>query len=160
MQWQEFEQACPEIALLTRNRFARDGLIMLGTVRPDGWPRISPCEVDFAGGHLLLGMMWRSQKAMDLRRDDRAVVHSVTCDRHGTDGDLKLYGRAVEVSDPALREAYRQAIQARIDWAPDEPEYHLFSIDIQRAGYIVFGEAARVLAWDGERGLRRPPPPA
>jgi hypothetical protein len=63
---------------------------MVGTLRKDGWPRISPCEVDFAAGHLFLGMMWRSAKALDLSRDSRVVVHSVTCNREGSDGDVKL----------------------------------------------------------------------
>src|SRR5439155_18227374 len=121
---------------------------MVGTLRRDGSPRISPCEIDFATGHLLLGMMWRSKKALDLLRDPRVVVHSVTCDKSGADGDLKLYGRASDVRDPANREAFRDAIRRRIDWAPDEPNYHLFSIDVESAGYIVFGERRRVMSWD------------
>jgi hypothetical protein len=55
-------------------------------------------------------------------------------------GDIKLYGRGIDVADPELREAYRTAIKARIDWAPDEPEYHLFSIDVDSAVYIRFDE--------------------
>ena len=90
---------------------------MLGTLRSDGSPRISPCELDIAEGHLFFGMMWRSKKALDLLRDPRCVVHSVTCDRMGTDGDLKLYGRMIDVHEPALRQAYQAAIKARIDWA-------------------------------------------
>ena len=100
-------------------------------------------------------MMWRSKKALDLLRDPRCVVHSVTCDRMGTDGDLKLYGRMADVHEPGLRRAYQAAIKARIDWQPDEPEFHLFSLDIESAGYTVFEESAhRALAWDPERGLR------
>ena len=49
----------------------------------------------------------------------------------GTDGDLKLYGRMIDVQEPALRSAYRAAIKARIDWEPDEPEFHLFSLDVE-----------------------------
>jgi hypothetical protein len=52
-------------------------------------------------------MMWHSPKALDLLRDPRLVVHSVTCNREGTDGDIKLYGRAVAIDDPNLRTAYR-----------------------------------------------------
>lgn len=157
MRWDAFEAACPEIGGLATARFRGDELVMLGTLRPDGSPRISPCEVDFAGGHLLLGMMWRSRKAQDLLRDPRCVVHSVTCDRMGTDGDLKLYGRMIDVRDPELRLAYRHAIRARIDWEPDEPEFHLFSLDVERAGFTIFGEAHHALAWDPESGLRRMP---
>ncbi|MDP9297120.1 MAG: pyridoxamine 5'-phosphate oxidase family protein, partial [Actinomycetota bacterium] len=63
MKWVEFEQACPQIASLARERFAKDELVMLGTLRSDGSPRISPCEIDIVEGHLCLGMMWRSKKA-------------------------------------------------------------------------------------------------
>lgn len=156
MQWASFSTACPQIAELARERFARDQLVIVGTLRADGWPRISPCEVDIATGHLLLGMMWKSRKALDLIRDPRVVVHSVTCNREGTDGDVKLYGRVVNVHEPALRAAFRSAIRARIDWAPDEPSYHLFSVDIERAAYLIFGEGTqRTLTWDPEHGLRQ-----
>ena len=90
MTWDELAHACPEIAELARARFVREQLVLVGTIRKDGSPRISPCEVDLAAGHLFLGMMWKSKKALDLRRDPRVVVHSVTCDREGTDGDVKL----------------------------------------------------------------------
>lgn len=155
MSWDAFESACPELATLARTRFEHDELVMLGTIRSDGSPRISPCEVDFAEGHLFLGMMWRSKKALDLRRDPRCVVHSVTCDRMGTNGDLKLYGRMANVQDPGLREAYRRTIKARIDWEPDEPEFHLFSLDVETAGFTIFGDDHHALAWDPATGLRR-----
>jgi hypothetical protein len=155
MLWREFEDGCPDIAAIARERFARDELVMLGTLRKDGSPRISPCELDIAAGHLFLGMMWHSPKALDLFRDPRIVVHSVTCNREGTDGDLKLYGRAVDVSDPSLREAYRKAIRARIDWAPDEGTYHLFSLDVERAGHVIFGGGEeRLTTWKSGTGLR------
>ena len=133
---------------MAEERFRKDELVMLGTLRADGSPRISPCELDVAEGHLFFGMMWRSKKALDLLRDPRCVVHSVTCDRMGTDGDLKLYGRMIDVHDPALRSAYRAAIKARIDWKPDEPEFHLYSFDVESAGFTIFGDEHRALAWD------------
>ncbi len=155
MRWDEFERGCPEIAAIARERFQRDQLVMLATIRGDGSPRISPCEVDLAVGRLFLGMMWRSKKALDLLRDPRIVVHSVTCDRSGTDGDVKLYGRVLDERQPEVRYAFREAIRARIDWAPDEPEFHLFSLDVESAAYIVFGESGYAIAWDPKRGLRR-----
>lgn len=77
MRWDEFERECPRIADMTRERFAADEVVMLGTLRADGSPRISGNEPDFAEGHLLLGMMWESRKVLDLRRDPRCTVHSV-----------------------------------------------------------------------------------
>jgi hypothetical protein len=159
MRWDEFVAACPEIADLAAERFRRQELCMLGTLRSDGSPRISPCELDFAGGQLFLGMMWRSRKALDLLRDPRCVLHSCTTDRTGAEGDAKVYARAVEVRDPETRQAYRDAVQARIDWAPDEPNFHAFAVDVRSAGFISFAEPRTVLAWDPERGTRTLPFP-
>lgn len=159
MRWDEFALACPEIADRAADRFRRQQLCMLGTLRADGSPRISPCELDFAEGQLILGMMWRSQKALDLLRDPRCVLHTCTSDRMGTEGDAKLYGRAVDVRDPELREGYRAAVKARIDWAPDEPNFHAFSIDVDSAAFITFAEPKTVLSWDPKRGTRTLPFP-
>jgi len=159
MRWDEFAEACPEIAEAAVERFRRQELCMLGTLRADGSPRISPCELDLADGELLLGMMWRSRKALDLLRDPRCVLHTCTTDRMGTEGDAKIYGNAVNVRDPELRESYREAIRQRIDWAPDEPHFHAFAIDVRSAGYISFAEPRTVITWDPERGTLRPPFP-
>ena len=127
---------------------------MLGTLRADGSPRISPCELDFAGGDLVLGMMWQSRKALDLLRDPRCVLHTCTTDRMGTEGDAKIYGRAVDIHDPALRQTYRETVKERIDWAPDEPNFHAFSVDVESAAFITFAEPKTVIAWDPGRGTR------
>ena len=132
---------------------------MLGTLRADGSPRISPCELDFANGDLILGMMWRSRKALDLLHDPRCVVHSCTTDRIGTEGDAKISGRAVDLRDPTARAAYRDAVKARIDWAPEEPRFHAFAIDVTSAAFITFAEPKVVLSWDPERGTRELPFP-
>jgi hypothetical protein len=157
MRWSEFVAACPEIAEVAEARFRADELVFLGTVRPDGTARVSPCEVDFAEGELLMGMMWRSRKALDLLRDPRVTVHSATADRTNPGGDVKLRGRAVDVSDAALRQAYRATLQARIDWAPDEPEFHLFSVDVATAAYLRFGDDGIARIWDPTQGLRERP---
>jgi hypothetical protein len=152
--WDQFAAACPEIAGIARARFEEDELVLLGTIRRDGSPRVSPNEVDFAIGRLFLGMMWRSRKAMDLMRDPRVAVNSVPTDRMNPGGDVKLYGRVVDEPDQAVRAAFEDAIEARIRWRPPEP-YHLFSLEVESAAYIVFGEHGHALAWDPERGLRR-----
>jgi hypothetical protein len=159
VRWDEFADACPEIADRAADRFRRRELCMVGTLRADGSPRISPCELDFAAGHLILGMMWRSRKALDLLRDPRCVVHTCTTDRMGTEGDAKIYARATDVQDPMVRQAYREAVKARIDWAPNEPSFHAFSIDVDSAGFISFAEPRTVIAWDPERGTRTLPFP-
>jgi hypothetical protein len=159
MHWDEFARACPEIAEHATERFRRQELSMLGTLRADGSPRISPCELDFAAGHLILGMMWQSRKALDLLRDPRCVLHTCTTDRMGTEGDAKIYGRAIDVRDPALRQTYRDTVKERIDWAPDEPNFHAFAVDVESAGFITFAEPKTVIAWDPGRGTRLLPFP-
>lgn len=158
MRWDEFSRASPELAVLGEERLRGRELCLLGTLRRNGYPRISPVEPDFVDGELMLGMMWLSPKALDLRRDPRCVVHSVVSNRHGTEGDFKLYGRAVEVLDPERRGRYRATIKARIDWEPSEPSFHVFAIDVESAGFVIFGEDGYGLAWDrSSSDLRRWP---
>jgi hypothetical protein len=157
VRWAEFAAAAPELASLGEERLRARELCLVGTLRRNGFPRISPVEPDFVGDDLMLGMMWRSPKALDLLRDPRCVVHSVVSDRIGTEGDFKLYARAVSVEEPDRRAAYRAAIKARIDWEPAEPRYHLFALDVESAGFVIFGEERYGLAWDSGRGLRRWP---
>lgn len=155
MRWKEFAAACPEIAERAEERFRTDQLVMLGTLRANGSPRISPCEIDFAADQLFLGMMWRSRRALDLLRDPRIVVHSIQSDREASVADIKLYGHAIEILEPELRSAFHDAILARIDWAPAEPKYHLFALDVLDAGFFSFPEKL-VLSWDHETGLGTP----
>jgi hypothetical protein len=155
MRWDEFAAAAPELAALGEERLRSRELCLIGTLRRNGWPRISPVEPDFVDGELMLGMMWRSPKAFDLRRDPRCVVHSVVSRREGDEGDFKLYARAADVQDPVRRERYRETIKARIDWEPQEHNYHLFAIDIESAGFVIFGEERYGLAWNPAGGLRR-----
>jgi hypothetical protein len=63
--WQAFAAAAPELAHLGGRRLAASRLVLLGTLRADGSPRISPVEPYEVDGELLLGMMWQSRKALD-----------------------------------------------------------------------------------------------
>ena len=158
MRWSEFVRHAGDLGEIAEQRIAGTGLALLGTLRADGWPRISPCEVFVVDGDLMLGMMWRSRKAVDLVRDPRIVVHSVQCDRAAAVPDVKLYGRTVDVTDPATRERYGDTLQAAIDWRPSEP-YHLFALDVAEAGVIGFGDQRRAMRWtepNGTVALRHP----
>ena len=128
-------------------------MALIGTLRANGWPRISPVETYIVDTQLLPGMMWCSKKALDLLRDPRVVVHSVTCDREGTDGDFKVYGRVTDVVDPATRRRSADVLEAKIGWRPIEP-YHLFSVDIGDAAYIVFGRERYAMRWTPTRPRR------
>jgi len=153
MRWDEFVAAARQLAALGEERLRERELCLVGTLRRNGWPRITPVEPDFVDGELMLGMMWRSPKALDLLRDPRLVVHSVVSRREGDESDFKLYGRAVPVEDSERRARYRATIKARIDWEPEEPNYHLFAVDVDSAGFVTFAEGDRYgMAWDPRGG--------
>jgi hypothetical protein len=138
--WGQFQASDPTIAGKGEERFDQAGLILLGTIRKDGRPRISPVEPVITDGELYLGMMWQSKKALDLLRDPRCLVHNTVTDRKGTDGEFKIYGRARAVSDAEDRERYCQALFAKIDWRPEGDEWHLFAIEVDEAVFQQFGE--------------------
>ena len=133
--WQEFAEKNPELAAVGEAQFRRTGLALVGTLRRDGWPRISPVEPFIVDGRLYLGMMWRSRKALDLLRDSRCVVHSTVSDRLGSEGEFKVYGRAVEVKDLDERKRFGDAVFEAIGYRPEEPEFHCFSIDIESVAF-------------------------
>ena len=138
--WSAFAAADPALAAIAEARFDGPGLVLLGTLRANGFPRISPIEHLFRDGRLELGMMWQSRKAVDLQRDQRCVVHSATLDKDGKDGDVKVYGLGIEEHDPDEREAYCVALEAKIGWRPTDDLFHVFVVDVAEAGYIKFGD--------------------
>jgi hypothetical protein len=158
MRWEEFSRSAPELAALGMDGFREQNLCLVGTLRRDGWPRISANEVYFVEGELMLGMMPNSVKSSDLVRDSRITVMTPQCDREAKRGDFKIYGRVTEVVDPDLRQRYADTIFAAIDWRPTEP-YPLFAVDIQSAGYISFGEQRRLVRWSPEYGAQKLPHP-
>ena len=44
---------------------------------------------------------------------------------------------AYEALDPGQRRRYADALFEKIQWRPEEPEYHLFSIDVESAAFTV-----------------------
>ena len=94
--WQELEAAAPMIARLARQRLEGMRVALLGTIRSDGSPRISPVEPYLSQGHLLFGAMSWSHKTRDLLRDPRCVLHTAITGPDAGEPEVKLYGRAVE----------------------------------------------------------------
>jgi len=123
--WTEIEAEAPELAAAARKVFEAHLHKTLATIRKDGSPRISGTEARFFEGDIWLGSMPDSRKADDLLRDPRLALHSATCDATMADGDAKLSGRAVEVTD---EDAIRRFTGA-LDQKPSEP-FPLFRIDI------------------------------
>lgn len=148
MTWQEFAQQDAALAALGQERLDRNGLVLLATLRKHGWPRISPVEPLFFNGRLYLGMMWRSQKALDLLRDPRCSIHNAVSDRHATEGEFKVYGRALDITDPGERERYAEAVFQKIGMRPEGREYHCFAIDIESAAAnTLVGEEFQHQVW-------------
>jgi len=131
--WQEFAEQDPKLAALGEERLDRHGLVMIATLRKNGWPRISPVEPLFFNGQLYLGMMWQSRKALDLLRDPRCSVHNAVSDRHGSEGEFKVYGHAIDVTDPGERQRYIKAMCKKIDIPLEQQDFHCFAIDIDTA---------------------------
>jgi hypothetical protein len=138
MIWRDLEAAAPEIARLGKERLDQAQVALLGTLRKDGSPRISPVEPYLTQGHLLFGTMSWSLKTRDLLRDPRCVLHSVISDPGSGEGELKLYGRATE-ADEQVRNGCREGW-----WAARPTEAaSVFSLNITQATFI---------SWDTERG--------
>ena len=158
MRWSDFEGSAPELAAFGRERIARTGIVLLGTIRADGWPRISPCEAYLEDGELLLGMMPGSTKVLDLLRDARLTVATPQPDRAAATGDLKLYGYGVAVTDPGVRRDHADAQEKSIGWRPPG-DIPLYAVDIRSAGFISFGEGKRLLRWKAGGSVEEMPHP-
>ena len=81
--WAELETDAPEITALGRELLERFQFVLVGTLTKDGSPRVNPCEAYLIDGHLLLNMMPRSLKALDLLRDPRIYVHTPVSSKDG-----------------------------------------------------------------------------
>jgi Pyridoxamine 5'-phosphate oxidase len=125
--WQEVERSEPDFAAEVRAVFDTHKHKTIATLRKDGSPRLSGLELEFTAGDVTFGMMPRSRKAADLRRDPRTEVHSASFIEEGEEmswiGDARISGRAREITDPDERARYT-----------DTPlEAHpLFVLDIER----------------------------
>jgi hypothetical protein len=140
--WQQFHEEAPEMASIAAERIADTGLVLVASLRRDGWPRISPVEPVVTDGQLYLGMMPSSMKSLDLRRDGRVLVHTTVNDKDGKDGETKIYGRAREITGADERERYCQALFALINWRPDGP-FDLYAVDIVSVAWVTFANGAK-----------------
>ncbi len=149
MIWAEFETRAPALAALGRERFEKTQVALIATIRRDGSPRISPIEPVFSSGHLLLGSM-RSAKTDDLLRDPRCALHSAVSDVNGSEGEFKLYGRALPVAGEL-----RDNDGGR--WTRFPPDRStVFELEIESAvfvGWEIEAAKMRVLRWSLGEGL-------
>lgn len=129
--WTAFAHAAPDIAAFGAGRFG-SGVAYLGTVRPDGGPRVHPVT-PIIGEQLFLFMEPTSPKGQDLQRDPRYTLHCAVEDSGGGEGEFYVRGRAALSTDPAQRQ---QAIAAA-SYAPQE-RYILFVLSVEYAFMNVY----------------------
>jgi hypothetical protein len=142
--WAEIASAEPDFTDRVRRLLTSQKHMTVATLRKDGSPRISGTELQIEDGNLWLGMMPRSLKALDLRRDPRLALHSPSVDppegaESGWPGDAKVAGHGVEVTEG------------------ESPEGgHRFRIDITEVVLTRVGDPADHLvieSWHPGRGL-------
>jgi hypothetical protein len=148
--WEEFRSAQPAFADAVQARFGQYKHHVLATLRKDGSPRVTGLEADFRFGELWLGMMPNSRKALDLLRDPRfAVQANPGPDAEMADGDVRISGCAVEVTDPAVLARFIEEVK------PPEP-FHLFRAEpteVVRTG-LEGGDTLVIQVWRPGHPLR------
>jgi hypothetical protein len=146
--WAHLSRDAPDFATAVRARFDAGTNKTIASLRKDGSPRISGTELTFSDGQVSLGMMPRSMKLLDVRRDPRVAVHSPTLEPPPDDpsdwaGDAKLSGRLVGTDPPANNPVAGAAF---------------FVLDISEAVLTYVGRPADHLVietWDEVHGFRR-----
>lgn len=145
----QLQEIAPDIARPILDRFDASGLAMLGTVRRDGSPRVSPIEVSVHDGHLYIGMMPGSRKALDVGRDPRISLVTAIADRNDLGGEGKLFGRAEPVTDQARAGAVLEAHAEAAGFDPDAVRGSpLFEVVLRGAAWqYVEGDAFVTRSW-------------
>ncbi|WP_354639853.1 pyridoxamine 5'-phosphate oxidase family protein [Kitasatospora camelliae] len=141
--WQDFEQEAPDLAPAVRARFDAAKHHVLATLRRGGAPRVSGTEIEFIGADLTIGSMYGAVKAMDLRRDGRFALHSNPGDGTMAEGDAKVSGVAVEITDPVEVAAYESDLPQ-----PPQGPYHAFRLEPTEVVLTeVAGDHLRIRSW-------------
>ena len=156
--WEELGQAAPEITAHGRELLEKFQFVLVGTLTKDGSPRINPCEAYVIDGHLLLNMIPRSLKALDLLRDPRVYVHAPVTAKEGSP-EFKLAGRAEVLADETLRKKLDDLFWEMIQWRP-APDSHYFDVLAERAAWVTYDKGQTSIRWragdEGEKHLYRP----
>jgi hypothetical protein len=127
--WREVEEQAPELAERAWRLFGLDKHKTLATLRRDGSPRISGTELELVDGDLWLGSMENGVKALDLRRDPRFALHSLSPEADWA-GDAKIAGRAEESFDP----------EAKAKIVGEGSDAHAFRLDVRELVVVRIGD--------------------
>jgi len=102
------------------------GIAYLGTVRPDGGPRVHPISPVVLDGRIYIGLMPGTPKRHDLERDPRCVVHTLP---GPMDSEVCLTAMAHKVPAEIVEELIHKA-PTHVRIARDTVMYEL---DLERA---------------------------
>jgi hypothetical protein len=125
--WTEFSKLAPKLANFGAKRMGGDKVSYLGTLRPDGSPRVHPVT-PILGEQLFLFMEPTSPKGKDLQRDPRFTLHCTVEDSNGGDGEFYVRGSAQLVHDSVQR---AQAVKSA-KYVPAD-RYILFVLSVEFA---------------------------
>jgi hypothetical protein len=133
--WSEFSMREPEMAAAGRSLLYQYGvgLAFLGSVRPDGGPRLHPmCPVLQGDG--LYGFLVPGPKRTDLHRDPRFAMHSFPAEND--ENAFYVTGVAHPVIEVAVTKAAASVFFEERSWDAPPPgfaEQELFEFLIERA---------------------------
>lgn len=153
----DFATSAPELAAPITERITTRGIGIMGTLRRDGSPRVSPIEVSLQQGRLWVGMMPGSTKLLDVRRDPRISMLTAVADKDDLAGEGKLFGLLDEVADPELAATILGAAAAESGFDPDElAGSPMFEVRVGAASWQhVADDAWHTLSWRVGQPVRR-----
>ena len=149
----DVESQEPEFAGRVRAAFDARAHKFLATLRRDGSPRISGIEMHFVAGEPWLAGMPGSVKFTDLRRDPRFALHSGSAEPDAFDGDAKLNGHAIPVTDPDERADF--AAKAGL---AEHMGFELFRVQLDQVVLVALDARKTALvisSWRPATGLTR-----
>ncbi|CAN5308555.1 hypothetical protein BH20ACT3_BH20ACT3_02230 [soil metagenome] len=163
--WTNFQLDAPDLAERAQTILASTTNAVLGTLRANGSPRLSGIDPSFVEGEWWIGSMVGARKGADLRRDPRLALHAIPWESRRPkeghdpgDGDAKLTGRGVLVTDP---EALTRVFGHTATEAGSEPPtgVDLFRIDVESVVTVhVVDDQLVIDRWstaEGRRTVRR-----
>ena len=158
MRWAAIAASEPALGAVVFDRLIRPGVLLAGTIRRDGSPRISGVEPLVMDGDLWLSMMSTSAKALDLARDPRILLHSIVTGPEPA-AEVKVRGTVRAEGDQNVQRRYAAAVSAEIGWRPVVGEFTLFVVDVEDVTYIGYDadtSGQHVVRWPASLEYVRP----
>ncbi|MGQ4599968.1 pyridoxamine 5'-phosphate oxidase family protein [Nocardia sp. R6R-6] len=155
--WSRFTEEAPHVAeIFLRRHRAAGNLCMLGTLRSDGYPRISPVEPRIFEDYLVIVGMPGTTKFRDLARDPRFCLHTATVDTNVGDGDAKLFGTVVDLSDRDLHARFAQHLFDESEFDIRGQEFdHFYVADLTGASTVeLIDNRLDITIWKPTEGER------